>query len=105
MRTPVHPNGAGLLVVIDVLLDRNQFLRYRISLFPNAKIERPAVDVLHAVHFALMFREREAGSIVAQSRQPRPIRDGNTQVVNQLRTRPALARVLMKYRTPVASQI
>ena len=38
LRTVVHPNGTSLFVIVDVIPDRDEFLRDRIALFPNPQI-------------------------------------------------------------------
>ena len=60
MRASVHPDRPRLLVGADVVLDRNDALRFRILLFPDPQRERPVVDVGRHVHAALMLLQRQA---------------------------------------------
>src|ERR1700722_7766988 len=55
MGTVVHPDGAGLLVGADVLFDGNHVLGLRVALFPNAQVERSAVDIGNQMNLALML--------------------------------------------------
>src|SRR5579863_5073391 len=87
MRAAVHPDSSRLFVVVYVLLDGNELLRLRVSLFPNPDVQRAAVDVGHDVRFALMLRHGETGSVIAQSRKTSSFIDRKPEVVRQLRTR------------------
>ena len=60
MRAAVHPDRARLLVGADVVLDRDDALRFRILLLPDPQRERAVVDVGRHVHAALMLLQRQA---------------------------------------------
>ena len=54
---------------------RDQILRLGILLFPDAQVERAAIDVGRDVHAALLFREREARGVPAVCVLPRRLVD------------------------------
>ena len=61
MRAAVHPNRTVLFIGADVLPNGDDALRLRVSFFPDAQVQRAAVDVRNHVNFALMFGYGEPG--------------------------------------------
>src|SRR5688572_6859435 len=59
-----------LPVVGNGLVNGNQLVRYGIAFLPYSGLKRPAMDVRHDVHLALMFEKREARRTVRQSPLP-----------------------------------
>ena len=79
LRTVIHPNGARLLVVVDVIPDRDKFLRYRIPLLPNPQIQGAAVNIADNVDFALMLGNGKARRIPSQRVRASAVRDGESE--------------------------
>src|SRR5882672_8366052 len=97
MAAAVHPDSSRLLVVVDVLLDGDEFLRDWIALFPNPEIVRSTIDVRDNVHFALMLRYREAGGVPRQTIHACSVRNRQTHIIREFRARPTLMSIFMKH--------
>ena len=55
MRAAVHPDCARLFVGADVVLDRDERLGPGIALFPDAQLQRAAIDLRRDVHLTLVL--------------------------------------------------
>jgi hypothetical protein len=95
-----------LSVIRDGLMNGNQLVRYGIALLPYSGLKRPAMDVRHDVHLALMFLEREPRGAVSKSPLPGLIIYGKTDKFDQRRALHALWPVLVVcVRGPEAGEI
>src|SRR5262245_53876605 len=86
MRATVHPNRPLLLIGADSFADCNELMGDRISFFPNLHLEWPAMDVLHDMDLALMFRQRQAARPVGQTPMPCLIVDRKPDEFDKRRT-------------------
>src|SRR5207249_7584622 len=105
MRAAVHPDRARLFVGTDVVLDRNEFLTLRIALFPDAQLQRTAIDVRRDVYLTLMFLEGQARRVPAERPLPGGVVDGKAGIVREVGARNALREVLVIAGRPAAGQI
>src|SRR5437870_8816964 len=101
----VHPDRARLLVRADVVLDRDERLRFRIPLFPDAQLQRTAIDVRRHVDSALMLFERQPRRIPTEGPLPRRVVDGESEIVDELGAGNALGEILVIARRPTAGEI
>ena len=105
MRTAVHPDRARLFVGADVVLDRDERLGLGIALFPDAQLQRTAIDVRRNVHLALVLVERQARRVPAERPLARRFGDREAEIVDEVRTGDALGLIFVIARSPAAGEI
>ena len=66
MRPSVHPNHPVLFISADRLVDRDELVGDGVSFFPDPCPKRPAVNVGHHMHLALMLLERQSRRLIRQ---------------------------------------
>src|SRR4051812_21870838 len=93
MGTAIHPDGPGLLIRADVLLDRDNLLRLGIFFGPNTKVEWASIDIRRDVHLALMLGQRKARRVPTLGPEAGAVSDGKTRVVDQFGAGNALGLV------------
>ena len=101
MRAAVHPDGAGLLVGADVVLDGDHLLGLRVLLLPDAQVVGAAINVGDAMDAALLLGQRHAGGAPAIGAEAGGVVDGKAQIIAQLGTRAAFGLVLVTQGGPV----
>ena len=100
MRAVVHPDGAVLLIGAGVVVDRDQVLRLRIALLPDAELQGAAIDVGDRVDLALVLRERQTVRIPAQGPLASLGVDRNAEIIDQIRARECAPAGLRKIAGP-----
>ena len=105
MRAAVHVDRPRLIVGADVMLDRDELLRVRVPIFPDAEVQRTAIDVGRDVHAALLFRQRDPRRIPAVGELPRRRVDRQAEIVAEVGARNALRKVFLVPRAPGPREI
>src|SRR5262245_36890496 len=105
MRAAIHIDRPRLLERAAVVFDRDQVLRLRVLLFPDAQVERAAIDVRRYVHAALLLGEREAGRVPAVRVLARRIIERETGVVGQFGAGNAIRLILVVARLPDSGEV
>ena len=105
MRAAIHVDRSFLVERADAVLDGDEIARARLSLFPDRDVGRTAIDVRRHVYPALLFRQGQPVRVPALGVPAGAVGQRQTGVVAELRTRDALAEVLLIARRPGAGQI
>src|SRR5438552_13396394 len=101
MLAAIHPDGSALLIVVDVLPDRDQFLRNRIAFFPNPEVVRTTIDIAQDMRFTLMLGNSEARRIPGERVHTRAIRDRKAEIVRELGARASFVLIFVHHGSPV----
>src|SRR6185503_7660401 len=105
MWTPIHPDRRGVAIHPRADLPRDHTARDRIELVPDVKTEWAEDEVVRREVAALTVGKREHGVVVAQRPGSPLVIEWQPQVVDRVRTRSTLLRILAGPRRPLAGEI
>src|SRR5579871_4256145 len=105
MRPAVHPDGAGLLIRADVLLDRDDLLRLRVLFIPDPQVQWAAIDIRRDMHLALMLRKCEPRGVPAFRPEASSVSDGEPGVIHELRARSSFGLILHEPGCPISRKV